>query len=78
MFTEYADFAIEIQPRLGGGFPLLARGPGGEARCMLLPADTLPEYARLMARLTVLDTDEATLTLLGRLLWPNPTRAAGA
>jgi hypothetical protein len=69
MFADYADIEIDIQPRVGDVFPFAVRAPGGEARGELRLPSTDPAYQKLAARLATLDTTEAVLSQLGRMLF---------
>src|SRR5512134_342484 len=69
MFTDYAEFEIDIQPRNGDVYPFSATSPGGEARGALrLPTDD-PAYQALVERLDALDADEELLARIGRMLF---------
>jgi hypothetical protein len=67
---SYVDFEIAITPAESGRFFLKARGPRGEegAGELLLP-DADPQVQALLARLRLLDVDEAALIQLGRALF---------
>jgi hypothetical protein len=69
MFHEYLDFEIRIEALANDAYPVSVRGPGGDARGSLaLPTDS-PAYQRTIERLAALDTDEASLTQLGEILF---------
>jgi hypothetical protein len=67
---SYVDFEIAITPAESGRFFLKARGPRGEEGDgeLLLP-DADPQVQALLARLRLLDVDEAALMQLGRALF---------
>ena len=64
----YLDLDIAIQPRSGDGYPFILQSPGGDARgVFVFPEDVA--FGELLARLATLDTDEHTLTAIGRRLF---------
>lgn len=67
---SYADFEITVTAGDSGRFLLKARGPRGEEGDgeLRLP-DGDPQIQALLARLRMLDVDEAALVLLGRALF---------
>src|SRR6266498_3246477 len=69
MFRDYLDFEIRIEALANGGYPVSVRGPGGDARgVLMLPTDS-PVYQRAVTQLAALDTDEDGLIQLGQLLF---------
>jgi predicted ATPase len=69
MFTEYVDFEIQIGALSESRHAVTASGPGGDASGALVLPTHDPIYQALAARLAALDTDEAMLGELGRLLF---------
>jgi hypothetical protein len=69
MFREYLNFEIRIAALASDGYPLSVRGPGGDARGWLRLPTHVPAYELAMARLSALDTDEASLTEIGQQLF---------
>jgi hypothetical protein len=69
MFHEYLDFEIRIGALANDGYPVSVRGPGGDARGVLVLPTSSGAYQRAIERLVALDTDEEHLTELGQLLF---------
>src|SRR5262245_5731924 len=69
MFTDYAEFEIDIQPRNGDVYPFSVTSPGGEARGALRLPTADSAYQTLAGRLAALDADEELLARLGRMLF---------
>ncbi|HEU5100589.1 MAG TPA: CHAT domain-containing protein, partial [Roseiflexaceae bacterium] len=70
MFKEYLDFEIAISPASGRRYRVIVSGPGGDAppTTIALPPKT-PRYQALAEALARLDTNEAALVELGRILF---------
>jgi hypothetical protein len=69
MPTSYLESEIEIQAPSGDTYPFSFSAPGGDARGTLRLPTSDPAFQTLLGRLAALDTDEAMLTQLGRLLF---------
>src|SRR5262245_13393741 len=69
MLREYLDFEIRIGALADGGYPVAVRGPGGDARGVLVLPGESPVYQGALTRLARLDTDEECLIRLGQLLF---------
>ncbi|MFL5801727.1 MAG: CHAT domain-containing protein [Roseiflexaceae bacterium] len=69
MFSTYLDFEIIISSPTAAGYPVVVRGPGGDARGDLTLPIADPTYQALMGQLEHLDTDEAALADLGQILF---------
>ncbi len=69
MYSSYAEYEIEFQPRDGDVYPFSVCAPGGDARGALRLPSADPAYQALAARLATLDTDEELLTQLGQMLF---------
>lgn len=75
---SYLDFEIQIGAPESDRATITVSGPGGEARGTLTLPAADSELLKLIARLRLFDTDEATLTALGQslfeLLFQGPVR----
>jgi hypothetical protein len=69
MFRDYLDLDIRIEAQTNDGYPVSVRGPGGDARGMLVLPTSSPVYQRAVVQLAALDTDEDGLIQLGQLLF---------
>jgi hypothetical protein len=69
MFHDYLDLEIHIEPLSSDGYPVSVRGPGGDARGMLLLPIESPVYQRAVTQLAALEIDEDGLIQLGQLLF---------
>lgn len=70
MFTDYTEFEITIQARVGDAFPIYVSCPlGGEAIGTLRLPSADPVFQELSRKLAALDISEAELATIGRMLF---------
>jgi WD40 repeat protein/tetratricopeptide (TPR) repeat protein len=69
MFSTYLDLEVIVGAPTHTIYPVIVRGPGGDAKGDLILPTADATYQGLVARLAGLDTDETILANLGQILF---------